>query len=270
MPKLVSELSATPCTRRDSAELAHPSNSSQVSSQTIAVSQVDFSADLPFAIAVVIAESMIVTEVGVLVKYVHQFRKSWHDTNPRNRTMNKRTIVGGVIGVGLLVAAAWSFGWIEGKDPVVAELEQMRDESVARHDQMTDAEKKASRKEMGERVRELPEEQRRKFFESSMPIFMKMAEARLDTFLEMTPEEQRAELDKKIDRMLSRQENSSERGERDKKWRGKSDKEVDAWRKKMLDWTTPEQRAKFEIAVQKYRDRLEERGIDDPKGGRFF
>ncbi len=182
--------------------------------------------------------------------------------------MNRRGIFGAAIGLGLVILSAWAFGWLETSDPIVAELEQMRDEGIARRDQMTDEEKKASHKAFGDKIQKLPEQKRREFFESSMPIFMKMAEARIDRFLELTPEQQNAELDKKIDQMQAQQANGSGQSNPDSKRGRKSDKEIDEWRKKMLDWTTPELRAKFDIALQKFNDRLEQRGME-PKG-RFF
>ena len=182
--------------------------------------------------------------------------------------MKKRGLLGGMIALGLMVLSAWTMGWLGTKDPVIAELEQLRDESINRHEEMTEEQKIASKKEFGKRIRKLPEEQRRQFFESSMPMFMKMAEARIDQFLEMTPKEQVAAMDEKIDEMQTRETKGLGEGNRGERWGKKSAAEVDAWRKKMLDWTTPEQRAKFEIAKQKFNDRLEERGLE-PKGGFF-
>ena len=47
---------------------------------------------------------------------------------------------------------------------------------------------------------------------------------------------------------------------------------MDEFRKKMLAWTTPEQRAKFENGIQMFNDRRKERGLDavDMPGGGFF
>ena len=184
--------------------------------------------------------------------------------------MNRRVVFGGAIGVLLVVLSAWAFGWLETEDPVVAELEQLRDEGIARHDEMTEEEKKTSRQEFGERIRDLPEEQRRKFFESSMPIFMKMAEARIDRFLEMTSEQQNAELDKKIDEMQARQTDNPGGSKRDPKWGQKSAKEIDDWRKKMLDWTTPEQRAKFEFALAEVQRPARTARAWSPKAARLL
>ena len=49
-------------------------------------------------------------------------------------------------------------------------------------------------------------------------------------------------------------------------------KKMDEFRKKMLDYTTPEQRAKFESGIQMFNDRRKARGLEPvgPPGGRPF
>ena len=188
--------------------------------------------------------------------------------------MNKRILlVGAAIGLAIFVITAWAFGRFESKDPIVAELEEIRDREFARRDEMSKEEQAASKQKFGARLKGLSEEQRRQFFESSMPVFMKMAEARIDKFLQLSPEEQTAELDRKIDKMQARRAEQAAAGQQDNqsrgRWADKSPAEIDTWRKKMLDWTTPELRAKFEIAMEKYKDRLEQRGME-PEKGWFF
>lgn len=192
--------------------------------------------------------------------------------------MNKQWTIGGAIAIVLLVIAAWAFGWFERKDPALAELEKLRDEGLSRQDQMTEDEQRASREKFGERMRDLPEEARRAFFESSMPIFMKMFEARIDRFMAMSPEEQRKEMDKRIDEMKARMNASGQGGPPPGGGAGgpggngprPSAQQMDEMRKKMLDWTTPKQRAKFDAAFQKFNERLEQRGMNPMPGGGFF
>jgi hypothetical protein len=212
---------------------------------------------------VIVPEAQVVvqSEAGGLVAHLH-WGKEFSLFSRRDSTMNNRGVFGGAIAIALLILSAWAFGWLETTDPIVAELQQLRDDGIARHDQMTDKEKKASKEIFGERIKQLPKEQQLQFFESSMPLYMKMAEARIDRFLALTPEEQNAELDKKIDQMQASQAQKPSNTNQNADWAKKSPDEIDAWRKKKLDWTTPELRAKFEIAKQKYSDRLEQRGID--------
>jgi hypothetical protein len=201
--------------------------------------------------------------------------------------MNRNAAYGvGALVVGVLLWG-WVFGWFNGKvysdDPVVAELEKLRDENVPKMDQLSEAERRSQRDAFGERMKGLTEEQRMAFFESSMPIFVPMMakqfEKRYDEFMAMSPEEQRAELDKRIDEMKARGGpggpggpggggNGGRRGPPNM-----DPKKAEQFRKKMLDWTTPEQRAKFENGINLMNGRLKERGMDPlppGPGGGFF
>jgi len=175
----------------------------------------------------------------------------------------------------------WIFGWFNGKqysdDPVVAELEKLRDENVPKLAQLSEAERRSQRDAFGERMKGLSEEQRMAFFESSMPIFVPMMakqfEQRYDEFMAKSPEEQRKELDKRIDEMKVR---GGPGGGGNGGRRGPPNidpKKAEQIRKKMLDWTTPEQRAKFENGINLMNGRLKERGMDPlppGPGGGFF
>jgi hypothetical protein len=183
--------------------------------------------------------------------------------------MNRQKQFAGVLLVGILLLGAWALGWFERKDPVLAELEKQRDADFARQEQMSEEERQATREEFGKKMRGLTEEQRRAFFENSMPIFLKMFERQVDSFLEKSPEEQRKEMDKRIDEMKARGQTGPGGGPGGRGG-GPSPKQVDEWRKKMLDWTTPEQRAKFDTAFQKFNERLQQRGMNSGAGGGFF
>jgi hypothetical protein len=192
----------------------------------------------------------------------------------RNAAYGLLALVVGVVLWGLV------FGWFKGKeyndDPVVAELEKLRDENVPKLAQMSRDEQRAQREAFGERMKGLSEAQRMAFFESSMPVFVPMMarqfEQRYDEFMEMSPEEQRKELDKRIDEMEARGGAGGQGGGR----RGPPNidpKKAEQIRKKMLDWTTPEQRAKFENGMNRMNDRRKERGLPPmppgPGGGVF-
>lgn len=191
--------------------------------------------------------------------------------------MNKKQVIIGVATLLALVAIGWGLSWLGGKDPAIVELEQMRDEQFAKRNELTSDQQEANRQAFGEKMKDLSEEQRRSFFENSAPMFMKMMEARLDQFLVMTPEEQKAELDKRIDESLAREQNRGGPGAGGPPWArdGNSGgpptpQQIDQFRKRMLDRTTPEQRAKFQMTMQMYNQRLKERGLEPRLGGRFF
>ncbi len=190
--------------------------------------------------------------------------------------MNKNAINGVVCVMAAALIWAWALGWFEGKeysdDPVVAELEKLRDENVPKLETMPEAERRAQRDAFGERMKGLSEQQRMAFFESSMPIFVPMMarqfEKHYDEFMAKSPEEQRKELDKRIDEMKARGGPGGRRGGPP----NMDPKKAEQFRKKMLDWTTPEQRAKFENGISAMNDRLKERGMEplSGPGGGFF
>jgi hypothetical protein len=187
--------------------------------------------------------------------------------------MNKRIASSILSGLALMLLVGWLLGWFQGADRQVSELEKLRDEGFARREQMSPEEQRQSGEEFRAKLQGLSEAQRQAFFESSAPIFMKMFEARLDQFFALTPEKQQAELDKQIDRMQRGLGQAGPGGGGPQGPPGgtpPSPQRIDEMRKKMLDWTTPEQRAKFESAMQMFQKRLQERGINPPSGGGFF
>ena len=189
--------------------------------------------------------------------------------------MNKLGILSGIALILVALFGAWASGMFEDKkysdDPEVAELEKLRDETL----EQSEEERREMRSEMRERVEALTPEQRESFFESSMPIFVKMGaaqmEKRFDEFLAMSPQEQRVALDKRIDEQLERERKrkSSQANTQDRPRRGPPNmtpEKMDEFRKKMQDWTTPEQRAKFETVMKMFNERREERGLEPVKG----
>lgn len=190
--------------------------------------------------------------------------------------MNNRSIAS-VIALGLVALIwAWAMGWFQGKtysdDPKVAELERLRDENVPKLANLTETDRRAQGEQFRQQMQGLTPEQRRAFLESSMPIFVPMMasqfEKRYDEFMNLSPEEQRAELDKRIDEMEGRGGPGGPGGGP----RNIDPKQVDEFRKKMLDWTTPSQRAKFENGIQMMNNRRKERGLPPlgGPGGGFF
>jgi len=90
------------------------------------------------------------------------------------------------------------------------------------------------------------------------PMIQQRINQRLDEFLSMSPEEQRAELDRRIDMM---EENG---GGRDANGGGRA-----RGGKGMLDRTTPEMRAKVTQMMGMMNDRRSERGLEpisSPRG----
>ncbi|MDZ4656814.1 MAG: hypothetical protein SH868_04450 [Bythopirellula sp.] len=198
--------------------------------------------------------------------------------------MEKNKIYYGVTALVVLLFAAWAWGWFDAgqysDDPAIAELEKLRDENVAKMKGLSDEQMRDQMREQRDGMREkmegLSEEQRMAFFESSMPIFMPLMAKRFeedyDKMMAMTPEEQRKEMDKRIDEMEARGGPGGPGGPGRGGRPPMDAKKMDEIRKKMLDWTTPEQRSKFENGMRMMNERREERGLPamPPFGGGGF
>ncbi|MGI9430047.1 MAG: hypothetical protein ACR2NM_15410 [Bythopirellula sp.] len=190
--------------------------------------------------------------------------------------MNKRWGVSVAAACALACCAAWAMGWFaDGQysdDPEVAKLEKLRDEVLDKGNE----ERRAAGTQLRDAMKNMTEQQRSSFIESSMPVFVRMGatymEKRFDEFLAMSPEQQQLEMDKKIDEQLSREKKRNAAGGGDRSRRGPpkmSAEKMDEFRKKMQDWTTPEQRAKFHTVISMYNSRREERGLEPVEMGRW-
>ncbi len=120
--------------------------------------------------------------------------------------MNKNRITGGVVTFAFLLVVAWAFGYFENNysdDPQVAAVEKLRDDKFSEPNTMTDEQMRAAGDQLKNQAANLSSEQKKSLWESSMPIFMPMmmkrAEQEMDRFLALSPDEQRREMDKKID-----------------------------------------------------------------------
>ena len=194
--------------------------------------------------------------------------------------MDKNKFLYGITAIAVLLFAAWVWGWFDAgqysEDPKVAELQKIRDENVAKMKDASRDELRDQRSAMRAQMEGLSEEQRMEFFESSMPIFVPLMAKRFeedyDKLMAMTPAEQRQEMDKRIDEMESRGGPGGPGGPGRGGRPPLDPQKMDQFRKKMLDWTTPEQRAKFENGMKMMNERRQERGLPamPPFGGGGF
>jgi hypothetical protein len=184
-------------------------------------------------------------------------------------------IAGGLAVAILLIMAAWALGWFGGEDSQVAEIQRL-----AEAPQTDD-----TRRQMGEVLRKQTEgmtnEQRMEHFMNTLgPIFIPMMAKRFeqeyDKFMAMSPEERNRELDKRIDEM-QRRGNQRRRPGGPGGSGGGARPQIDPKRmaemnQKMLDWVTPDQRAKFQNGMKMFGDRMKQRGLTPPQmpGGGFF
>jgi hypothetical protein len=192
----------------------------------------------------------------------------------------KKSEVFGIVAVAMLaVLVAWFYGWFDGKDysddPQVAALEKERDANADKFMNMPEEQRRTEGDAFRKRMEGLTPDQRQAFMESSMAVFVPMMakqfEKRYDEFMAMSPEEQRRELDERINEMEARGGQGGSGGPGRGGPPNMDPKRMDEFRKKMLDYTTPEQRAKFENGVNMFNQRRKERGLPPVgPGGRPF
>jgi hypothetical protein len=165
----------------------------------------------------------------------------------------------------LLVGVGWAASLL-GEDPRITELNQMREDSLQNEERMTGEQ----RDQFREKLHELPEEQRRQFFENSRGQFQQFAMRRMNEFFEKSPEEQRAALDQMIDRMEERRTQREQRGgearEDGRNRPSSSPQQRDQRRKQGLDRGTPEMRSMRDTFRNLLNNRRQERGLEPIHG----
>ena len=190
--------------------------------------------------------------------------------------MNKKWIVAILAALVLVAVGGWAAGLFDGTDPKVAELEQLRDESFKRADDLSDEERRVQMEGFREKVQDLNEDQRREFMESSRPIMQQFFIRQMHNFFEKTPEEQQADLDQWIDRMEQFRKAREAAGNQDGPGGGPgggpgnrqnlSPQQRDQWAKQMLDRTSPELRAMATTFFSMLNERRQERGLEPIEG----
>jgi hypothetical protein len=183
--------------------------------------------------------------------------------------MNDKRVLYSVGALLLLIIALQMWSGAEGPqysdDPMVAELEKERDANIGKFESLPEEQRRAQGEQFREKMQTLSPEQQQTFFESSMPVWMPMMAKRFeedyDKLVAMTPEEQRKELDRRIDGMEAGFRGGGPGGPGRGGRPPVSPEKMDEIGKKMLDWTTPDQRSKFENGMRMMNDRRKERGL---------
>jgi len=182
--------------------------------------------------------------------------------------MNKRNaVIASVVVLFLAVGAAWALGYFSG-DPVVTEMQQLRDQMLANRD-LPEAERRAQWDNFRQRMEGLTDAQRSALRESGRDRFQRFGQQRMDEFLQLPPDQQKKRLDDIIDRMQQRQQNpNANRGRGG--WgggRNMTEAQRDQRRKEMISRTDPKMRAQFDQFRQLLGDRVKERGLPPMQGG---
>jgi hypothetical protein len=181
--------------------------------------------------------------------------------------MNKRNALIGVVVIAVLALVAWSLGWFG--DPVVAKMQQMRDQMFANRD-LPDADRRAQWDQFRQRMDGLSDAQRQAVWDSGRDRFQRFGRERMDEFFQLPPDKQRERLDEIIDRMQARQQNpNAGRGGPGGRGRGRNmtEGQRDQRRKEMISRTDPKMRAQFDQFRQMLGDRMKQRGMSPPQGG---
>lgn len=206
--------------------------------------------------------------------------------------------VAGILAILAIVALfiAWLMGWLRfGTDPRVAEILAMQEEAraafVANGGPTTIAEAGAAFAAMGrirEKVEALPAHLKPQVERSGGSMFRTAMRARIDAYFATPPEQRQAMLDRHIDQeeMLRKASDltravsgGGERsgqpaaggqggGQAGGSNQAGSDDSRSNWRKRIIDRTTPEQRARYVEYRRAIEDRRGQRGLPAGPGGR--
>lgn len=184
--------------------------------------------------------------------------------------MDTRKVLYFVGGLLILLAAAWMFGLFGGTDPVVAEMQQLRDQLR----DLPDDQRRAAWDNYRQRMEGLTDAQR-DALRGDRGQWQQFAQQRMDEFFQLPPDKQREWLDEMIDRMEQRrkeraQNPNANRAGRGDRGRNMTDAQRDQRRKERLDRTSPKMRAQFTEFGRRINDRRAERGLPpvEGRGGR--
>lgn len=180
--------------------------------------------------------------------------------------MDKQKIGYGIGGLIVLALAAWLFGFFGGTDPVVAEMQQLREQMR----DLPEAERRAQWESYRQRYEGLTEAQRNALRDRGQ--WQQVAQQRMDEFFQLPPDRQRQQLDEMIDRMEQRrkeraQNPNANRAGRGDRGRNMSEAQRDQRRKERLDRTSPKMRAQFTEFGRRMNERRAERGLPPVEGG---
>lgn len=185
----------------------------------------------------------------------------------------------------MTLALGWWLGWFgRREDPRVTDVKNLQKELAAKYPPEQGprniaeaAERVAAITTVMTRIAALPEDLRPEAMEPGRRIMMRSMEAKIDGYFALPPKERDAYLDGEIRQMefmrkafeagqsvmnavgLGGKPGESNAGGGPPWMRSGSESDRNAWRKRMLDGTSPEQRAKFSeyfSAMQRRREKL--------------
>src|SRR3954451_3111034 len=183
----------------------------------------------------------------------------------------RKTFIGGVAVILLLIAAAWAFGFFHRTDPAIAELQQLGSQAWDRS--LPEAQRSESRDQFRQRMDSLTDDQRRAFFDANRDQWTGRMQQRMDEFFKMSKADQQKRLDEILDRMQkgrnSQQQNQANRGGNNRGGRTMTDAQRAERSKTRLDRSTPLMRAQTAQFRQMLQGRAQQRGINLGNGSGF-
>lgn len=188
-----------------------------------------------------------------------------------------------VLLVALLVVIAAGLAWAflpAGPDPQVAKVAELQEKLFNQNPQIPREGRRQAFDELRQEMDKLTPEQRDTLMRDHPPPFMREMQRNIVAFFDLPEDKRKAELDKQIDDMEKRRKQWEKgRGERGKGGGGRppggpggfggrnmDPSKQNEMRKKMLDNTSPQQRAMFGEYFRELQERRKERGLPPMPG----
>jgi hypothetical protein len=205
--------------------------------------------------------------------------------------MNKKKLAIGIVAVLALAGLAWAF-LPAGEDPQVAKVVELQNKLFSENPQVPPEDRRKAFEELRTEAEKLTEEQRMKMMRDNPPPMMKQFQQHVVNYFDLPQDKRKAELDTAIDEMEKRRK-EWEQGREPRRAQGGGpagaagggprgpggggpggfgrnldQNQRNQFAKKMLDNTTPQQRAMFGEYFRDLQQRRQERGLP-PMGGPF-
>lgn len=195
--------------------------------------------------------------------------------------MKKKWVLAALVAVVALGGLAWAL-MPAGSDPQVARVAELQEKLFSENSQVPREGRRKAFEEFRTEMEKLTPEQRDQLMRDHPPQFARQMEKNIVAFFDLSDNERKAALDKQIDDMEKRRrEWEKRRGERGSGRgggpgaggppRGFGGRNMDPakqneMRKRMLDNTSPQQRAMFGEYFRQLQDRRRERGLPEMRG----
>ena len=196
--------------------------------------------------------------------------------------MKKRNVLLTVLLVAIAGGLAWAF-LPEGPDPQVAKVVELQKQLFSEDSQVPREERRKAFGELRQEIEKLSPEQRDQMRRDNPPPFMRRMQDNIVAYFDLPEDQRTAALDEQIDEMEERRKGGERRraergegGERGGRGMGRpggSGRNMDASqrnqrRKRMLDNTSPQQRAMFGEYFKQLAQRRQARGLPPMRGPR--